>query len=169
MAELAKNLNFDTRGQKGSPSLPAYVDDFYVDILDKCMSDVHCPICFVMLCKPTVSIKNENVMHTDIKYVIDKRSICRWKPELDDQYLSSFNMRNIKKQLAAIISNMSHATQELINHLYTNMKELFIEPANSTGIYREYTNHSRNVGNQSRRHGKKHGLIVNVKYYVRNV
>ena len=37
-----------------------YVDDFYVDILDKCMSDVHCPICLVMLCKPTVSIKNNN-------------------------------------------------------------------------------------------------------------
>ena len=38
---------------------------FYVYILDKCMSDVHCPICVVMLCKPTVSIKNDNCMHTD--------------------------------------------------------------------------------------------------------
>ena len=46
-------------------------------------------------------------------------------------------MRNIQKfqqQLAAIISNMSHATQELIDHLYTNTKTLFIEPANSIGI-----------------------------------
>ena len=114
-----------------------YVDDFYVDILDKCMSDVHSPICLVMLCKPTVSIRNENVMHTDRKYVMDKRIICKWKPELDNQYLSSFNEKHLKnqKQLAAIISNMSHATQELIDHLYTNMKSLFIEPANSTGIY----------------------------------
>ena len=117
-----------------------YVDYFYVDILDNCMSDVHCPtISLVMLCKPTVTIMNENVMHTDIKYVIDKRSICRWKSELDDQYLSSFNMRNIQtfqQQFAdqSVISNMSHATQELIDHLYTNMKKLFIEPANSTGI-----------------------------------
>ena len=97
-------------------------------------------------------------MHTDRKYVIDKRSICRRKPELNYQYLSSFNMRNIQtfqQQLADIISNMSHATQELIDHLYTNIKTIFIEPANSTGIYREYTNHSRNVGNQSRRYGKK--------------
>ena len=102
-----------------------YVDDFYVDILEKCMSDVHCPICLVMLCTPTVSIKNENVMHIDRKYVIDKRCMCRWKPELDDQYLSSFNMRNIQtfqQHLAGIISNMSYATQELIDHLYTNMK-----------------------------------------------
>ena len=30
---------------------------------------------------------------------------------------------------------MSHATQELIDHLYTNMKALFNEPANSTDIY----------------------------------
>ena len=44
-----------------------YVDDFYVDILDKCMSDVHYPICLVMLCNPIVSMKNENVMHTDRK------------------------------------------------------------------------------------------------------
>ena len=35
------------------------------------------------------------------------------------------------------------------------MKSIFIEPANSTGIYREYENNSRNVRNQSRRHGKK--------------
>ena len=75
-------------------------------------------------------------MHTDRKYVIDKRR-CRWIPELDNQYLSSFNMRNIQtfqQQLAAIISNMSHASQGLIDHLYTNMKALFIKPANSTGI-----------------------------------
>ena len=87
-------------------------------------------------------------MHTYRKYVIDKRSICRCKAEFDNQYLSSFNMTHIQtfqQQLAAIISNMSHATQKLIYHLYTNMKALFIEPANSTGIYREYTNHSRNV------------------------
>ena len=81
------------------------------------MSDVHCPICLVMICKPTVSIKNDNCMHTDRKYEMDKRITCTWKPELDNQYLSSFNMRNIQQfqqQLAAIISNMSHATQELI-------------------------------------------------------
>ena len=105
-----------------------YVDDFYVYILDKCMSDVHCPICLVMICKPTASIKNDNCMHTDSKYEMDKRITCKWKPELDNQYLSSFNMRNIQKfqqQLAAIISNMSHATQELIDHLYTNMKSIF--------------------------------------------
>ena len=141
-----------------SMELFPYVDDFYVDILDKCMSDVHCPICLVMICKPTVSIKNDNCMHTDSKYEMDKRITCKWKPELDNQYLSSFNMRNIQKfqqQLAAIISYMSHATQKLIDHLYTNMKSIFIEPASSTGIYREHTNNSRNVRNQSRQHGKK--------------
>ena len=48
---------------------------------------------------------------------------------------------------------MSHATQELIDHLYTNMKSIFIEPANSAG--REYENNSRNAINQSRRNAKK--------------
>ena len=110
-----------------------------------------------MICKPTVSIKNDNCMHTDSKYEMDQSITCKWKSELDNQYLSSFNMRNIQKfqQLAAIISNMSHATQELIDHIYTNMTSIFIEPASSTGIYREHTNNSRNVRNQLRRHGKK--------------
>ena len=91
-----------------------YVDDFYVYIFDKFMSDVHCLICLVMLCKPTVSKRNDNFMHTDRKYDMDKRIICKWKPKLDNQYLSSFNMRNIQKfqqQLAAIISNMPHGTK----------------------------------------------------------
>ena len=60
-------------------------------------------------------------------------------------------MRHIQKfqqQLAAIISNMSHATQEVIDHFYTNMKSLFID-------YREYTINSRNARIQSRRHGGK--------------
>ena len=57
------------------------------------------------------------------------------------------NIQQFQQQLAAIISNMSHATQEFIDYLYTNMKSLFIEPANSTGIYREYTHNSRNTIN----------------------
>ena len=68
-------------------------------------------------------------MHTYRKYEMDKRITCKRKPELDNQYLSYFNMRNIKKYqqpLAAIISNMSHATQELIDHLYTIMKSFFL-------------------------------------------
>ena len=56
-----------------SMELFPYVDDFYVDIPDKCMSDVHCPICLVMICKPTVSIKNDNCMHTDSKYEMETR------------------------------------------------------------------------------------------------
>ena len=54
------------------------------------------------------------------KNEMDKRITCKWEPELDNQYLSSFNMRNIQnfqQQLAAIIYNMSHATQELTDHV----------------------------------------------------
>ena len=32
------------------------------------MPDVHCPISLVMLCKPTLSIRNYNFIHTDRKY-----------------------------------------------------------------------------------------------------
>ena len=63
-----------------------YVDDFHVDILDKCMSDVHYPICIVISCNLSVFIKNENAIHIDSKHVMDKRSICKWKPDLRNQY-----------------------------------------------------------------------------------
>ena len=85
------------------------VDDYYVYYLDKCTSDVHCPIiCLVMLCKPTVSIKNENIMHSDRKYIMNKRIIWQCKLELDNQYLSSFNIGSVQtfqQMLPAIISN----------------------------------------------------------------
>ena len=35
------------------------------------------------------------------------------------------------------------------------MKTIFIEPANSTGIFRKYPNNSKNVRNQLRRYGEK--------------
>ena len=53
-----------------------YVDNVYIDILDNCMSDVHCHIGLVISCKPIVYIQHKNVMHIESKHVMDKRSIC---------------------------------------------------------------------------------------------
>ena len=46
-----------------SMELFPYVYNVYVDILDNCMSDVHCHIGLVISCKPIVYIQHENVMH----------------------------------------------------------------------------------------------------------
>ena len=40
-------------------SMDIFFDDFYIDVLDKCMSDVHYPICLTISCNKTVS--NENI------------------------------------------------------------------------------------------------------------
>ena len=37
-----------------SMDLFSSIDDFYIDVLDKCMSDVHCPICLTISCNKTV-------------------------------------------------------------------------------------------------------------------
>ena len=46
MAELAKNLNFDTRGQKGSPSLFYTMDGLSVDVL--CYLILHYRIVYIL-------------------------------------------------------------------------------------------------------------------------
>ena len=75
-----------------------------------------------------------------------KRILCKWKSDLDNQYLSSFKIGNIffnQQQFATIISN--------IDHLYTNMKSIQeMREINGDGMEEKY------------------GLIMKVNYYVRN-
>ena len=48
------------------------IDDFYTDVLDKCMSDVHCPICLTISCKKTVSNENEYIHGDNSDYITKK-------------------------------------------------------------------------------------------------
>ena len=48
------------------------IDDFYIDIFDKCMSDVHCPICLTISCKKTVSNDTESIRADYSDYITKK-------------------------------------------------------------------------------------------------
>ena len=48
------------------------IDDFYIDVLDTCMADVHCPICLTISCNKTVSTESEYNMHADNSDYITK-------------------------------------------------------------------------------------------------
>ena len=58
------------------------IDDFYIDVLDKCMSDVHCPICLTISCNKTVSNENEYIQADNSDYITKKDVKCRWKDNL---------------------------------------------------------------------------------------
>ena len=56
------------------------IDDFYIYVLDKCMFDVHCPICLTISCNKTVS--NENIHADNSDYNTKKDFKCRWKDNI---------------------------------------------------------------------------------------
>ena len=72
--------------------------DFYIDTLDTCMSDVHCPVCIVSSCKDAVITKYndfDNVVCDHNKYVIENNVICKWDEQLWEQYTMEFNVDEI--------------------------------------------------------------------------
>ena len=72
--------------------------DFYIDTLDTCMSDVHCPVCIVLSCKDALITKYndfDNVVCDRSKYVIENNVICKWDEQLREQYTMEFNVDEI--------------------------------------------------------------------------
>ena len=71
---------------------------FYIDTLDTCMSDVHCPVCIVLSCKDVVITQYndfDNVVCDRSKYVIENNLICKWDDQLREQYTMEFNVDKI--------------------------------------------------------------------------
>ena len=131
------------------------IDDFYIDVLDKCMSDVHCPICLTISCNKTVSNEIEYTRADNSDYVTKKDVKCRWKDILRDDYTSAFNIDNIQTVnsiLPETLTKMAPTTQNIIDDLYVNFKDIFITPAISTNMYKELKNR---FVKKTRQHGRK--------------
>ena len=115
--------------------------DFYIDTLDRCMSDVHCPVCLIFSCdKNIVTHHNEveNVTADNGNYNIKNNVTCKWNEQLREQYTLAFNIVEIEKlhlEFKNILHKISYVTQDMINSLYTNMKNVFINPAKKTAMY----------------------------------
>ena len=106
-----------------------YIVDFYIDIHDRCLSDVHCPVCLVMSGKNCATIENNIDLVTHNEYLKTKHGKIAWKQELCNQYTQSFNVKEIEQfqsKSTHIISEMAHVTQHIIDTLYTDMKTILI-------------------------------------------
>ena len=63
-----------------------HIVDFHIDIHDRCLSDVHCPVCIVMSGKKCATIENNIDLITHNKYLKTKHIKIAWKQELCNQY-----------------------------------------------------------------------------------
>ncbi len=142
----------------GSMEIFPYITDFHVDILDKCMSDVHCPVCLVMSTyNNSIPCKQFDTTNAEINelYMRKNTVVTKWNNDHSDHYAHLFNMEdvnNLQNSLSEIMTNMSLATQSTIDTLYENITSVFIKPAKETGMYKEIK--PRKFVKKSRRHGR---------------
>ena len=130
--------------------------DFYIDILDSCMSDVHCPVCVLISCKESYK-KDKNVNKKEnSKYCIKNHVKNRWNQEHCEQYTLSFDIEHIKTlkdKLNTILYDMTITTENTIEQLYMEIKDVFIQPAKATSMYKETKEHYNRKTKVDRRHG----------------
>ena len=88
-------------------------------------------------------------------YITMKDVKCRWENYRDD-YTSGFNIDNIHRVnsiLGETLTKMTSTTQNIIDDLHVNFKDIFITPAISTSMYKE---RKRNrSANKTGQHGRK--------------
>ena len=70
-----------------------HIADFY----DKCLSDVHCPVCLCMSGKRSVTIENRIDLITHNEHLTTKHVKVAWKQELNNQYTQYFNVKEIEQ------------------------------------------------------------------------
>ena len=120
-----------------------------VDVLDKCLSYVHYPLCLEMSFRTSTSNRHHNVtIYNNSKYVKENSITCRWKNDLGNQYTLSYETESFEKfqeQLHCIMFRLSYVSPKMIDVLYEDMKSLFINPARKNGIYKEYKNNSKSA------------------------
>ena len=115
-----------------SECLAPCISNFSVDVFDRCMSDVHSPICLEIKNLPSVKLvqkcsqdKYENILYKSV-----------WKPELEMQYKNAFVDSDIMQLSRDILSQQLSAspTKEEIGKLVTDLTSVIVNPAKQTGL-----------------------------------
>ena len=132
-----------------STSLLPSVKNFYIDKLDKCLSDIHSPICL------EISFKMGQKNKIDQSNVYEKLKFRSfWKPELKDDYISAFSNEDIIKSYINLVSIQPvgpHTTQDQVDNLTTELSNIYLEPAKTTGLCKKVSK----GGRQPRKNPKK--------------
>ena len=145
--------------------------DLYIDILDSYMSDAHCPVCVLPSCKESYK-KDLNVNKKEnSKYYIKNHVKTRWNQEHCEQYTLSFDIEHIKTlqdKLNTILYDMTITSENTIEQLYMEIKDVFIQPAKSTSMYKETKERYNRKTKVDRRHGSHVWFNKNCEMLLKN-
>ena len=122
-----------------SDSLTPQVKDFFIDIHDKSMSDVHCPISLTMQTtfnKPALPSLKTRQGSKNSKKIKNYKS--KWKEGVGPAFQQNFTNYDVEK-LQENIANIhtSGADQVKINDLTNMLGDIFIKTAQKVGLYKE--------------------------------
>ena len=116
------------------------ISNFYVDTFDRCMSDVHSPICLEI--NLPYNVVNAAVA-CDQKY--DQILFnSKWKPELKEQYQNMFSeidISHLREKTNQLYMSPNPSELE-INELVSELTSTILKPAKSLGMCKKTVNKS---------------------------
>ena len=127
-----------------TPDLLANITNFTVDDFDPLCSDKHSPIHLnVDLAKPSHHTNNNNTNKNETNnthYIT-----CKWDSSKKDEFQKNFDMSKIQNMVISVSSvNLTEATQATIENISLDLKNILIDPAKKTEMYRNNTTKPKN-------------------------
>lgn len=115
------------------------IQNFQVDLFDKCLSDVHCPIIMTLQSKHTHNqeLVNDGRGETQSNTICDSSKprymSFKWGCENVNEY--SDRLHSLTLQLSGIMKDIhGNASQELVDHCYSEICNSFLQAAQDIGV-----------------------------------
>ena len=131
-----------------SPDLFKHINDFHIDIFDKCLSDVHSPIYLELnslLCTdfPEPNTSQENVILQDTTQLNQRKRTTKtnWDPTKKNAFTEAINTPHIKhltQQITNLGQNLALVSQSEINSLTETLEKMYEDAGVETGITKIY-------------------------------
>ena len=125
-----------------SECLVPCIVDFIVDTFDKCMSDVHSPLCLDLSNIPII----KNACHTSSENCEKLTYKPTWKPESKTQYQNSFDENEIMQVSEKILSQQMslNPTKEEMDELVKDLTSVLVDPAKRIGLCKKQRSKNSN-------------------------
>ena len=130
-----------------------YLQDFYVDMFDECLSDYHCPLSLEIqvqepqidfLCTDTNDQKNQKDKKSDALY--HENMPLTWSRDISSEFKEHFDLNGIQQlemklnDVHSLVESENIPKLEIeteINNICTSLNEIIINAAISSGAYKE--------------------------------
>ena len=129
-----------------TPDFLPYITHFSVNNFDPLYSDKHKPISVNLNLNNSLHVNNNAIkQNNEPDLSADKTYIkCQWDDSKKDDYQKNFDMnkiQNLSLKLSAV--NTNDTTLSVIDNLTLDLQNIFTEPAEVTGMYKEVHSSSK--------------------------